>query len=63
MATILQAAEVCDGFDVRVRLDDGTLCTFHLLQRPEDVEAAVIELIAQRAAQDAVETIQASSQH
>jgi hypothetical protein len=55
MVAILSESYVCDGFDVRVRPDDGTPYTLHFLTRPADLEAAIAPLAAERAAQAAAE--------
>ena len=44
MTIILEQGEVCDGYDVRVQLDDGTVHVFHFLSKPTDVQVAVDQL-------------------
>lgn len=46
MATIISSGQVCDGFDVEVRLDDGRRHTFHFVEPPADVAAEVERLAA-----------------
>ena len=52
MATILNQVRVCDGYDVRCRLADGRLQTFHFPDEPPDVQAAVDEAEAMTGADE-----------
>jgi hypothetical protein len=57
MAAILSESQVCDGFDVRCRLGDGRLRTFHFVSQPADAQEACNALeagiLAAEAAEDA----------
>jgi hypothetical protein len=46
MAAILEQSPVCDGFDVRCRLTDGSMRVFHFAAAPADVQAAVDQVEA-----------------
>ena len=49
MATILSQSRVCDGFDCRCRLADGSVRVFHFPAEPalgQDVQAAVDQVEA-----------------
>ncbi|HPZ14840.1 MAG TPA: hypothetical protein PLK04_11530 [Bacillota bacterium] len=44
MAEILRQESVSDGYDVTCRLSNGMVQTFHFLEQPLDVVAAVTAL-------------------
>jgi len=46
MAAILDQSCVCDGFDVRCRLADGSVRVFHFAEEPADVQAAADQVEA-----------------
>ena len=46
MAAILEQSRVCDGFDVRCRLADGSVRVFHFAEEPADVQAAADQVEA-----------------
>jgi hypothetical protein len=46
MAAILHPSRVCDGYDVRCRLADGSVRVLHFAEEPADVQAAADQVEA-----------------
>jgi hypothetical protein len=53
--TIFEQGPVCDGYDVRCRLGDGRLRTFHFATQPADAQEACNALEAGIVAAEAAE--------